>query len=55
MHVIATLDRYEGSQAAVVLASMVSSEPRIMKDVVRAKTLISRAQSGLHLFGPFFV
>ena len=45
--VIATLDRYEGLQAPVVLASMVSSEPGIMKDVVRADTLTS--------LGPFWV
>ena len=51
---IATLDRYQGLQAPVVLASLVSSEPGIMKDVVRANTLTSRAQSELHLFGPFF-
>ena len=51
---IATLDRYQGLQAPVVLAPLVSSEPGIMKDVVRANTLTSRAQSELHLFGPFF-
>ena len=51
---IATLDRYQGLHAPVVLASVVSSEPGIMKDVVRANTLTSRAQSELHLFGPFF-
>ena len=51
---IATLDRYQGLQAPVVLASLVSSEPGIMKDVVRANTLTSRAQSEVHLFGPFF-
>ena len=50
---IATLDRYQGLQALVVLASMVSSEPGIMRDVVRANTLTSRAQSELHLFGAF--
>ena len=48
---IATLDRYQGLQAPVVLASLVSSEPGIMRDVVRANTLTSRAQSELHLFG----
>ena len=51
---IATLDRYQGVQAPVVLASLVSSEPGIMKDVVRANALTSRAQSELHLFGAFF-
>ena len=54
VQVIATLDRDQGLQAPVVLASLVSSEPRIMKDVVRANTLTSRAQSELHVFGPFF-
>ena len=53
VQVIATLDRYNGLRAPVVLASMVSSEPGIMKDVVRANTLTSMAQSELHLFGPF--
>ena len=51
---IATVDRYQGLQAPVVLASLVSSEPGIMKDVVQANTLTSRAQCELHLFGPFF-
>ena len=54
VQVIAALDRYQGLQAPVVLASLVSSEPGIMKDVVRANTLTSRAQSEVHLFGPFF-
>ena len=54
LQTIATVDRYQGLQAAVVLASLVSSEPGIMNDVVRANTLTSRAQSELHLFGPFF-
>ena len=54
MQVIATLDRYQGLHAPVVLASMVSSEPGIMKDVVRANTVTSRPQSELHLFAPFF-
>ena len=54
VRVIATLDRYQGLQAPVVLASLVSSEPGIMKDVMRANTLTSRAQSQLHLFGSFF-
>ena len=38
LQVIATPDRYQGLQAPIVLASMVSSEPGIMKDVVRANT-----------------
>ena len=53
VQMIATLDRYQGLQAPVVLASLVSSEPGSMKDVVRANTLTSRAQSELHLFGAF--
>ena len=53
VQMIATLDRYQGLQAPVVLASLVSSEPGIMKDVVRANTLTSRAQPELHLFGAF--
>ena len=51
---IATVDRYQGLQAPVVLASLVSSELGTMKDVVRANTLTSTAQSELHQFGPFF-
>ena len=54
VQVIATLDRFQGLQPLIVLASMVSSEPGIMKDVVRANTLTSKAQSELHLFGPLF-
>ena len=54
VQVIATLDRCQGLQAPVVLASMVSLEPGIMKDVVQANTLTSKAQTELHLFGPFF-
>ena len=53
VQVIATLDWYQGLHALVVLAPLVSSEPGIMKDVVRANTLTSRARSELHLFGPF--
>ena len=53
LQIITTLDRYQGLQAPVILASLVSSTPGIMKDVVRANTLTSRAQSELHLFGPF--
>ena len=54
VQVIANLDRYLGLQAPVVFASMVSSEPGFMKDVVWANALTSRAQFELHLFGPFF-
>ena len=53
VQMIATVDRYQGLQAPVVLASLVSSEPGIMRDVVRANTLTSRAQSEFHLFGAF--
>ena len=53
VQMIANLDRYRGLQAPVVLASLVSSEPGIMRDVVRANTLTSRAQSELHHFGAF--
>ena len=51
VQVIATLDGYQGLPGPVVLASMVSSEPGIMKDVVRSNTLTSRTQSELHLVG----
>ena len=53
MQAIATFHRYQGVQAPVVLASPVSRAPGIMKDVVRANTLPSRASSELHFFGPF--
>ena len=53
VQVIAAMDQYQGLQAPVVLASLVSPEPGIMKDVVQVNTLSSRAQSELHLFGPF--
>ena len=53
VQVIATPDRYQGLRAPVVLPLMVSWDPAIMKDVVRANTLTRRAQSELHLFGPF--
>ena len=53
MQTIATLDGYRGLQAPVVLASSVFPALGIMKDVVRTNTLTSRAQSELHLFGPF--
>ena len=50
---ISTLDHFQGLQAQVVVASLVSAAPGIMLDVVRANTLISRAQSELHLIGHF--
>ena len=50
---IATLDRFQGPQAQVILASLVSPTPGIMNDMWRANTLTSRAQSELHLFGLF--
>ena len=43
VQVIATLDWYQGLHDPVVLASLVSLEAGIMKDVVRANTLTSRA------------
>ena len=45
---------HQGLQAPVVLASLVSSEPGIMKDVVRANKLTSRAQCELHPFWGIF-
>ena len=50
---VATLDRFQGLQAPVILASLVSETPGIMHDVWRSNTLTSRAQSELHLFGHF--
>ena len=50
---IATVDRFQGLQAQVILASLVSPVPGIMSHVWRANTLTSRAQSELHLFGRF--
>ena len=47
------LDRFQGLQAQVVLASLVSATPGIMHDIWRSNTLTSRAQSELHLFGRF--
>ena len=52
VQIIATLDRYQGLQARVVLGSLLSPAPGIMKDVLRVNTLTSRAQPELHLFGP---
>ena len=50
---VATLDRFQGLQAPVILASLVSPTPGIMQDIWRSNTLTSRAQSELHLFGRF--
>ena len=50
---VATLDRFEGLQTPVILASLVSPTPGIMQDIWRSNTLTSRAQSELHLFGRF--
>ena len=50
---VATLDRFQGLQAPIILASLVSPTPGIMHDIWRSNTLTSRAQSELHLFGRF--
>ena len=50
---VATLDRFQGQQAPVILASLVSPTPGIMQDIWRSNTLTSRAQSKLHLVGRF--
>ena len=50
---IATLDRFQGLQAQVVLASLVSPTAGTMNDIWRADTLTSRAHSELHRFGRF--
>ena len=50
---VATLDRFHGLQAQVILASLLSRTPGIMQDIWRSNTLSSRAQSELHLFGRF--
>ena len=52
---VATLDRFQGLQAGVILASLVSDVPGIMSNMWRPNTLTSRAQSELHLFGRFTV
>ena len=51
LRTVATLDRFQGLQAPVILASLVSPTPRIMHDMWRSNTLTSRAQSELHLSG----
>ena len=53
LRTVATLDRFQGLQAPVILASLMSSTPGIMQDIWRSNTLTSRAQSELHLFGRF--
>ena len=53
LRTVATLGRFQGLQAPVILASMVSTTPGIMHDIWRSNTLTSRAQSELHLFGRF--
>ena len=50
---VATLDRFQGLQAPVILASLVSATPGIMHDIPRSNTLTSRAQSEVHLFPQF--
>ena len=47
---IATLDGFQGLQAQVILACLVSPTLGIMNDIWRANTLTSWAQSELHLF-----
>ena len=53
LRTVATVDRCQGLQAPVILASLVSPTPGIMHDIWRSNTLTSRAQSELHLFGRF--
>ena len=53
LRTLATLDRFQGLQAPVILAFLVSTTPGIMHDIWRSNTLTSRAQSELHLFGQF--
>ena len=50
---VATLDQFQGLQAQVIFASLVSATPGIMHDIWRSSTLTSRAQYELHLFGRF--
>ena len=50
---VATLDRFQGLQAPLVLASLLFPTLGIMQDIWRSNTLTSRAQSELHLFGRF--
>ena len=53
LRTVATLDRFQGLQAPVILASLVSPTTGIMHDIWRSNTLTSSAQSELHLFGRF--
>ena len=53
LRTVATLDRFQGLQAPVILASLVSPTPGIMQDIWRSNTLTSRAQSVRRLFGQF--
>ena len=53
LRTVATLHRFQGLQAPVILASLVSPTPGIMQDIWRSNTLTSRAQLELHLFGQF--
>ena len=53
LRTVATLDRFQGLQAPVILASLVSTTPGIMHNIWRSNNLTSRAQSELHLFGQF--
>ena len=50
---VATLERFQGLQAQVILAFLLSHVPRIMSDGWRANTLTSRAHPQLHLFWRF--
>ena len=53
LRTVATLDRFQGLQALVILASLVSPTPGVMHDIWRSNTLTSKAQSELQLFGRF--
>ena len=53
LKMVATLDRFQGLQAPIILASLVSGTPGIMHDTWRSNTLTSRAQWELHLFVRF--
>ena len=53
LRTVATLDRFQGLQAPMILASLVSLTQGIMHDIWQSNTLTRRAQSELHLFGQF--
>ena len=53
LETVATLDRFQGLQAQVILAPLVTATAGIMHDIWRSNTLTSRAPSELHLFGRF--